>query len=133
MSEEARDEMRVNRVVASKGIWVAALMAALLFAVGAYAHGDKVHVMGTLTKVGADAVSVKTTEGKTVDIKLASTTVYILRDGKTKDGTPAKFGDLAVGQKVMIHATPKDGTLTADEVKFAPAGAAATGAKPAGN
>jgi hypothetical protein len=104
---------------------------ALIFAVAVYAHGDKVHVMGTLTKVSPEIVSVKTTDGKVVDVKLATTTVYILRDGKSKDGTPAKFADLAVGQKVTIHATPKNGTLTADEVKFAPAGA--TAAKPAGN
>jgi len=111
---------------------ILASLLALIFAAAVYAHGDKVHVMGTLTKVSPEMVSVKTADGKVVDVKLATTTVYLFRDGKSKDGTPAKFADLAIGQKVIIHATPKNGTLTADEVKFAPAGAAAA-AKPAGN
>lgn len=110
---------------------VAAIFLVLVFAVAVYAHGDKVHVMGTLAKVSAEGVSVKTGEGKMVDVKLASTTIYILRDGKTKDGTPAKFADLAVGQKVIIHATPKGADLIADEVKFSAAGGPAT--KPARN
>jgi len=111
---------------------IAAIFLVLVFAVPVYAHGDKVHVMGTLAKVSAEVVSVKTADGRIVDVKLASTTVYILRDGKTKDGTPAKFADLAVGQKVIIHATPKGTDLIADEVKFAPPGTAPA-TKPAGN
>ena len=95
---------------------------ALAFAVAAYAHGDKVHVAGVIDKVTADAVSVKTTDGKTVEVKLAPATVFIFRDGKNKEGTPAKVTDLAAGQRVVIHATPKNGTLIADEVKFAAAG-----------
>jgi hypothetical protein len=106
---------------------------ALIFAATIYAHGDKVHVMGTLTKVSAEMLSVKTADGKVVDVKLATTTVYILRDGKSKDGTPAKFADLAVGQKVIIHATPKGTDLIADEVKFGAASGTAPATKPAGN
>ena len=124
---ESEDDMKGNPKKA-----ILASFLALIFAAAVYAHGDKVHVMGMLTKVSPEMVSVKTADGKMVDVKLATTTVYIFRDGKSKDGTPAKFADLAVGQKVIIHATPKNGTLTADEVKFAPAGAAAA-AKPAGN
>ena len=101
---------------------MAVISLALAFAVAAYAHGDKVHVTGVIDKVTADTVSVKTADGKTVDVKLAPATVYIFRDGKSKDGTPAKVTDLAPGQRVVIHATPKNGTLIADEVKFAAAG-----------
>ena len=111
---------------------IAAIFLVLVFAAAVYAHGDKVHVMGTLTKVSAEVVSVKTADGKMVDVKLASTTIYILRDGKTKDGTPAKFADLAAGQKVIIHATPKGTDLIADEVKFSAAGGGPL-TKPAGN
>ena len=103
---------------------------ALVFAVAAHAHGDKVHVTGVIDKVTADTVSVKTGDGKTVDVKLAPATVYIFRDGKSKEGTPAKVTDLAAGQRVVIHATPKNGALIADEVKFAAAGEPAH-AKPA--
>ena len=103
-------------------IRIAVLFLALAFAGAAFAHGDKVHVTGVIEKVSAEAVSVKTADGKSVEVKLAPATVYILRDGKSKDGTPAKVTDLAAGQRVVIHATPKNGELIADEVKFAAAG-----------
>lgn len=109
---------------------MAVLFLALAFAAAAYSHGDKVHVTGVIQSVGADSISVKTGDGKNVEVKLAPATVYIFRDGKSKDGTPAKVTDLAVGQRVVIHATPKNGTLIADEVKFAAAGNAVP-AKPA--
>jgi len=101
---------------------IAAIFLVLVFAVTAYAHGDKVHVTGVIEKVTADTVSVKTADGKTVDVKLAPATIYIFRDGKSKDGTPAKVTDLAAGQRVVIHASSKNGVLIADEVKFAVAG-----------
>jgi hypothetical protein len=84
------------------------------------AHGDKKHVMGTLEKINADSVVVKTADGKSVEVKLASATVYVSRDGKT-----SKLSDLAVGQRVVIHATPEGDTLSADEIKFSPSGSAA--------
>ena len=86
------------------------------------AHGDKKHVLGTLEKINADSVVVKTADGKSVEVKLAASTVYVSRDGKT-----SKLSDLAVGQRVVIHATPGGDTLSADEIKFSPLGAAAAG------
>lgn len=104
------------------------------------AHGDKKHVIGTIEKIDADSVIVKTPEGKSVEVKLVATTAYILRIEKTDK--PAKAADLAVGQRVVIHATshvttpatPNGETLTADEIKFSPGstanGAATAAAKP---
>jgi len=100
--------------------WIALLLAVLM-AVPAFAHGDKKHVIGTIEKISPDSVIVKTQDGKSVEVKLAPTTVYV-----TKDGKPAKFADVAAGQRVVIHATPKGTELIADEVKFATAGAVAT-------
>jgi hypothetical protein len=102
-----------------------------LFACAVMAHGDKKHVIGTLEKVNADSVVVKTADGKSVEVKLVSSTMYVSRDGKA-----ATLADLAVGERVVIHATPKTTpngeTLSADEVKFSPPGAAgsASSAKP---
>ena len=78
------------------------LLLAVLIALPAFAHGDKKHVIGTIEKISADSVTVKTADGKSVEVKLAATTVYV-----TKDGKPAKFADVAAGQRVVIHATPK--------------------------
>jgi hypothetical protein len=80
------------------------------------AHGDKKHVIGTLEKVNADSVVVKTTDGKSVEVKLAPATVYVSKAGKEEK--PAQLSDLAVGERVVIHATPKGETLIADTVAF---------------
>ena len=76
-------------------------------------HGNKIHVMGTLDKVAADLVTVKTTDGRSVDVKLSSSTVVVTSEGKA-----ATVADLKPGMRVVIHATPKAKDLIADEVKF---------------
>jgi len=86
---------------------------AILVALPTFAHGDKKHVIGTIEKISAESVTVRTADGKSIEVKLAATTVYV-----TKDGKPAKFADVATGQRVVIHATPKGADLIADEVKF---------------
>ena len=93
--------------------WIA-LMIAFALATPAIAHGDKKHVVGTIEKLSAEAVSVKTKDGKSVEVKLAPTTTYV-----TSDDKPAKFADLAVGQRVVIHADSKGADLIAATVKFA--------------
>lgn len=105
--------------------WIT-LALALAFASGmTLAHGNKVHVRGKIEKVGADSLQVKSADGKTVEVKLVASTVYIQHvspkpgePADTNENRPAKLGDLAVGDAVVIHATPRDGGLEADEVKF---------------
>lgn len=101
----------------------ATIVAFFVMALAVMAHGDKKHVMGVLQSVTADAVTVKQGDGKVVTVKLTAATMYVMRDSKGGDGTPAKFTDLAVGQRVIIHATPKGNDLLADQVKFAVAAA----------
>lgn len=103
----------------------AAAVTFLVMAMAVVAHGDKKHVIGVLQSVSAEAVTVKEGDGKIVTVKLTPATIYVLRDNKGGDGTPAKFSDLAVGQRVIVHATPKGNELLADQVKFAAAAAAA--------
>jgi len=116
----------------------------LLAASVGVAHGSKKHVTGTIEKITQDSVVVKTAEGTSVEVKLAATTAYILHIEKTDK--PAKATDLAVGQRVVIHATsrvtshvttpgtPNGETLEADEIKFSTSSsthaAAPTSAKP---
>src|SRR5258708_2480682 len=92
---------------------------ALLFSIAAgmtLAHGTKVHLRGTVEKISADSVLIKTAEGKSVEVKYVSWTVCLSRDNK--GAKPAKEGELAIGDLVVIHATPKNNTLEADEIKF---------------
>lgn len=109
----------------------------LLAASVGVAHGDKKHVIGTIEEIHADSIVVKTMEGKTVEVKLVATTAYFLHIERIDK--PAKAADLAVGQRVVIHATSRTTThatttgetLEADEIKFSPSSAAATAqAKP---
>ena len=83
---------------------------------GAFAHGNKVHVRGPVEKINADAVQVKTPEGKMMEVKVTASTVFLLRAAPVDK--PAKLGDLAVGDLVVIHAAPKGDNLEAEEIKF---------------
>ena len=87
-----------------------------LFTGAAFAHGNEVHVKGTIEKINADSVRVKTADGKSVEVKLAASTVYRVRSNN--EDKPAKDADLAVGYLVVIHATSKDNALEASEIKF---------------
>ncbi len=60
-----------------------------------------------------------------MEVKLAASTVYVLhvaqkqsQSAPASEDQPATLADLAVGDLVVIHATPKGGALEADEVKF---------------
>lgn len=105
--------------------WLTLALSIALAAGAAWAHGNKVHIRGKVEKVGADSLQVKTVEGKSVEVKLVGSTIYIQHmaakpgnPADTNDNRPAKLADVAVGDSVVIHATPKGGTLEADEVKF---------------
>ena len=100
---------------------------AALLATVALAHGDKKHIVGTLEKINADSVVVKTAAGQSVEVKLLASTAYVSHVGN--EDKPAKVSDLAVGDRVVIHATPRGEALEANEVKFsAPASSAASSA-----
>ena len=77
-------------------------------------HGEQKHVSGTVAKISVDAVTVKTVDGKTVEVKLVSKTTYAHKDGKA-----AQLSELAVGDRVVIHAMPHGDTLEAIKVAFA--------------
>ena len=102
-------------------------MAGLLATV-ALAHGDKKHIMGTLEKINADSIVVKTAAGQSVEVKLVASTTYVSHLGN--EDKSAKVSDLAVGDRVVIHATPKGETLEANEVKFSAPSPSAAAAKP---
>src|SRR6202790_4644392 len=84
-----------------------------LAAVAALAHGGEKHVMGTVIKVTADSITVKTTAKEPVTVGVVAATKFMM--GKMA----MKIDGLKVGDRVVIHATePKEGTLVADTVDF---------------
>jgi len=94
-----------------------------LAAVAAMAHGGEEHVMGTVTKVTANSITVKTTTKEPVTVGVVPATKFTM--GKMA----MKIDGLKVGDRVVIHANePKEGTLVADTVDFSTPKAAPAGA-----
>ena len=90
-----------------------------------FAHGNKVHVRGTIEKINSDSLQIKTPDGKSVEVKITALTICLLhvteKPVKPPDSNvdkPAKAGDLAIGDLVVIHATSKGDMLEAEEIKF---------------
>jgi hypothetical protein len=93
----------------------------------AIAHGDP--IMGTVTAVAADTVTIKDKDNKPVVIMLEKTTKYLV------DSKPGKKTDLKVGARVVIdaHMDTKMKMYNAEEINIGAASAAkpATPAAPA--
>ena len=85
-----------------------------------YAHGGMIHVMGTVTGVTANSVTVETTDKKTIEVQFTDTTTF------TNCSKPADRKDLKVGDRVVIHAVKVKDSLEAHEVKFGAATPAAS-------
>jgi len=93
------------------------LIAALLFVTApliTYAHGDMIHVMGTVTALTDKTVTVTTTttDKKSIEVVLTETTTY------ENGSKPATSKDLKVGDRVVIHAVKVKDTLQAHDVRF---------------
>src|SRR5262245_15067745 len=104
------------RTITKKAAQVAA-SALLLAAAVAFAHGGFEHVIGTVTQTSAENVSVQTKDGKVVVVAVTAKTTY------SRDSKAVTAGDLKVGDRVVIDATPHDGGLTAASVKLGNASA----------
>jgi hypothetical protein len=78
----------------------------------ARAHGGMIHVMGTVTALTDNTVTVETTDKKTVIVTLTGETTYL------NGSKPAALKDLKVGNRVVIHAVRVKESLQAHEVRF---------------
>ena len=80
-----------------------------------FAHGNEQHVMGTVTAMTEDSITVQTKAKDPV-------TIYTMPDTKyEKSGATASLKDLKVGDRVVIHAAKMNDKLMATEVRFGPA------------
>jgi hypothetical protein len=101
---------------------------AFLFAAGVViAHGNATHIMGTVTAVDKDKVTVQDKDGKSVVVMLEKTTKYF------KNKKPATFDELKAGTRIMIDAemNEKMKMYSAEEINLGVADAAAKAATPA--
>ncbi len=86
-------------------------IALLTFGVLVFAHGDMDHVLGTVTKIVGNVVTVEK-DGKATKVVLAAFTTY------EANGAAGKQSDLMVGDRVVIHAMKMDGKETAHTVRL---------------
>ena len=95
-------------------------LAALILAASvtaALAHGGFEHVMGTVSKVSAQSVTVTTAAKKNVEVGINAKTTYT-RGDKSVTST-----DMKVGDRVVIDATEVNEVLAAASVKLGAAAA----------
>jgi hypothetical protein len=104
--------MKVIHTIIKRQFLALAIAAATLTAVPALAHDGMEDVTGTIQSVAGDSVSVKTSKGKTVAVKLDGKTEY------TRGKAQAKQADLKVGERVVVHAMEMNETLTAHLVQL---------------
>ncbi len=87
------------------------ILALGLFSTAAFAHNGMIHIMGTVTAVTDNSISVKGTDGKTQTALLAATTKF------SKGDKTVTIKDIKAGDHIVIHATKKGEQLVAAEVK----------------
>ena len=89
------------------------LLLTIVFLPGiAAAHGEGMHVFGTVAAFDNAEIQVLTIEGKTISIHTVAETRYRNR-GRSGGGNVPKVGD-----RVAVDVTEKDGKLMAIEVQF---------------
>ena len=96
-----------------KWLVAVAVAGALIVPVAARAHGGHLHkVMGTVSSVQGNQVTVRTTDGKTVVIMLDSKTT--ITRGKTKlNGSAVK-----AGERVVVEGTEAKQMIAAKTVRL---------------
>lgn len=87
------------------------IVAMILIAGVAYAHGGMEHIMGTVVSMTDNSITVKTMAGKTQTVNTTADTKYTQMD------KPIVMKDLKEGDRIVIEVVKKDGKLIAAEVK----------------
>ena len=92
--------------------FIASSIMLVVFAVVIFAQSGETHLMGTVTAVKPDTVTIKMQDGKSETVMLEKTTKYM------KGDKPAKSTELKVGDSIMINAKmdTKMKMYTANEV-----------------
>lgn len=84
----------------------------LLFVSLAFAHGGEEHVMGTVTNISGNTITVESTSNRSITVGITDQTKF------EKSGSSANLTDLKVGDKVVIHAKKQGEKLVAHQVRF---------------
>lgn len=93
-----------------KVLTILTLTAALVTA--SFAHGGAAHLMGTITAIKSDSITVTTKDNKTQVVYVTGKTRF------NKSGQPAVLKDLKTGDRVVIEARQANRKLEAESVRF---------------
>src|SRR5437899_13009330 len=93
---------------------VSILIGILLLSTSSFGHGNEERVLGTVTRIADNTITVETKAKTTITVSIVPETKFV------KSGSPAKISDLKVGDKVVIHARKIDSKLQAELVRFGP-------------
>lgn len=110
--------MRMKATKLTIQLAVLAVLSLGLLSVIATAHWGEEHVIGTVTKVSDTGVTVKTADGKTVQVGFDVKTTY------TRADQPIQKTGIKVGDRVVIHAEEVNEKLVAHTVQLGAAKAA---------
>jgi len=106
------NSMRIHIDGFRKGAFALALFLLLTTVQAAFGHEGSEHVMGTVSKVSAQSVTVDTADKKTVEVGLTAKTTY------TRDKKKVAASEMKVGDRVMIEAKEVNEKLVADSVQL---------------
>ena len=91
---------------------VAVVAFLLTLSLMALAHGNEKHVMGKVTSISENSITVETASKQSVTVEVSDKTKF------EKSGAAATLKDLKVGDRVVIHASPSGDKLMANDVRF---------------
>ena len=83
----------------------------LALASTAFAHGNMDHILGTVTKISGNVVTVEK-DNQTTDVVINDSTTW------EEAGKASKSAALKVGDRVVIHAVKVEGKEVAHDVRF---------------
>lgn len=98
---------------------VSIVLSILFLASMAFAHGNEKHVMGTVTAVSDNSITIETMDKHKVTVGVVPGTSFM------KGTATAALKDLKVGDRVVIHAVEKDEHLQAQMVMIGAASSVA--------
>ena len=94
--------------------WIPLTLLTLLlcFPVTLWAHGDAIHIMGTVTETTSDSIIVKTTKGETVTIAVDASTTF------RRDGIASKTARPKVGDRLIAEGAKDGKTVVGHDIRF---------------
>ena len=108
-----------------KNFAAAIIIFTLIFTAAAFAHDGAHGMKGTVTAISGDTITIETPKKEAQTIHFDDTTKF------QKSGVAASIKDLKVGDRVVVQAHDKTGTMHAVQVRFGKPAKAASHAKSA--